>query len=75
MKKVVKPRNLLGFQIWLEKLGYRVSIFKDGGFNFKCRKEYGLVTKDLGGNGLAFKLGAEFEDHLASPDYIEVNVA
>ncbi|MDQ8954509.1 hypothetical protein RFH42_16285 [Acinetobacter rudis] len=73
MKKIVKPKNLLAFKIWLEKLGYSVKEMQDGrGFNFRFKKEYGMVTAVLTGNELAQKLGAEFEDHLASPNYPEV---
>jgi hypothetical protein len=39
MKKVVKPKNLLAFRIWLEKLGYTVKILADGkAFNFRFEK-------------------------------------
>ena len=69
MKKVVKSKNLLGFRIWIEMLGYQIKDMQDGrGFNFRFKKEYGMVTKDLSGNSLAFKLGAEFEWHLISPE-------
>lgn len=65
MKKVVKPKNLLAFRIWLEKLGYTVKILADGkAFNFRFKKQYGLVTNELKGNALAMALGAEFEEHL-----------
>ena len=65
---VVKKRNLRAFQIWLEKLGYAVNGL-NGGFTFKFGKEYGLVTADLSGNELAFKLGGEFQWHLRQPDF------
>jgi hypothetical protein len=65
MKKVVKPKNLLTFRIWLEKLGYKVKMLADGkAFNFRFKKQYGLVTSELNGNALAMALGAEFEEHL-----------
>ena len=65
MKKVVKPKNLIAFRIWLEKLGYSVKEMQDGrGFNFRSKKQYGLVTKELTGNALAVSLGAEFKEHL-----------
>ena len=65
MKKVVKPKNLIAFRIWLEKLGYSVKEMQDGrSFNFRSKKQYGLVTKELTGNALAVSLGAEFEEHL-----------
>jgi hypothetical protein len=67
MKKVVKNKNLVAFKIWLESLGYTVKLMGDGvAFNFRFRKEYGLVTKDLTGNALALRLGQEFEEHLKS---------
>lgn len=68
MKTVVKAKNLLGFRIWIEMLGYQIKDMQDGrGFNFRLKKEYGMVTRDLSGNSLAFKLGKEFEDHLRAP--------
>ena len=73
MKKIIKPKNLLAFRIWLEKLGYTVKDMQDGrGFNFRFKKEYGMVTAELNGNPLAVKLGAEFEEHLSNPDFLEV---
>ncbi|TCM62344.1 hypothetical protein EC844_12572 [Acinetobacter calcoaceticus] len=73
MKKIIKAKNLVAFRIWLNLLGYQVKEMQDGrGFNFRSKKEYGMVTKDLTGNGLAVKLGAEFEDHLSSPNYPEI---
>lgn len=64
-KTVVKAKNLLAFRIWLEKLGYTVKSLADGqGFSFRFEKEYGLVTGDLSGNGLAMQLGEEFEYYL-----------
>lgn len=65
MKKVVKAKNLIGFKIWLENLGYSVKSLTDNqGFTFRFKKEYGLVTCELSGNPLAMQLGEEFEDHL-----------
>ncbi|WP_174492746.1 hypothetical protein [Acinetobacter sp. Marseille-Q1623] len=67
MKTVVKAKNLLAFRLWLEKLGYKVKILADGkAFNFRFKKQYGLVTSELNGNSLAMALGAEFEEHLRS---------
>ncbi|WP_347473435.1 response regulator (plasmid) [Acinetobacter thermotolerans] len=74
MKKVVKPRHALAFQIWFEKLGYSV---KQTGKGFvattadrfiKKRHHHVLVTDALGGNQAAYELGQEFEDHLISID-------
>lgn len=74
MKKVIKEKNLIAFRIWLEKLGYTVKMLADGeAFNFRFKKEYGLVTANLSGNALAVKLGAEFEEHLKSPNFPEPN--
>lgn len=74
MKKVVKPKNLIAFRIWLEKLGYSVKQLGKG-FTantsdrfIKKRHHHVLVTADLGGNQAAYELGQEFEDHLISID-------
>jgi len=38
---------------------------EDGrGFNFRFKKQYGMVTRALAGNELAHSLGKEFEEHL-----------
>ena len=66
-KHVVNPKNLRGFKIWLQKLGYQVTAMADGkGFNFRLKKQYGYVTAGNTGNPLALQLGAEFEEHLAA---------
>ena len=72
--RVVKSKNLRAFKIWLEKLGYAVQEL-NGGFSFTFGKEYGLVTVDLGGNPLAFKLGGEFQWHLRQLAFIECEVS
>ncbi|MBK5647614.1 response regulator [Acinetobacter bereziniae] len=78
---VVKTKNLLAFKIWLEKLGYEVKSLKFKGFTartsdrgIKKKHHYVLVTDALNGNTAAFELGKEFEEHLASPDYITAEV-
>ena len=78
---VVKSKNLLAFKIWLEKLGYEVKNLKFKGFTartsdrgIKKKHHYVLVTDALNGNTAAFELGKEFEEHLASPDYITAEV-
>lgn len=76
MKTIVKKKNLRAFRIWLVLLGYAVKDMQDGrGFNFRHGKQYGMVTAGLGGNQLAIKLGTEFEQHLRSPDFIDMEVA
>ncbi|RZG71842.1 MULTISPECIES: response regulator [unclassified Acinetobacter] len=79
MKTVVKRKNLDAFRIWFTKLGYQVSNLKEKGFTartsdrgIKKKHHYVLVTDTLNGNPAAFELGKEFEDHLASPDFLEV---
>lgn len=74
MNKIVKPRNLLAFRIWLEKLGYKV-VSKADGFvartndrHTKKHFHYILVVDHKSGNKAAFDLGSEFESHLVSPD-------
>ncbi|MGK8800992.1 hypothetical protein [Acinetobacter seifertii] len=65
MQTVVKRKNLRAFKIWLALLGYQVKDMEDGrGFNFRCKKQYGMVTRALTGNELANSLGKEFEEHL-----------
>lgn len=65
MRTVVKRTNLLAFKIWLAHLGYQVREKEDGrGFNFRFKKQYGMVTRELKGNELAHSLGKEFEEHL-----------
>ena len=65
MRTVVKRTNLLAFKIWLALLGYQVKEMQDGrGFNFRFKKQYGMVTRGLAGNELAYSLGREFEEHL-----------
>lgn len=78
---VVKTKNLLAFKIWLEKLGYEVKNLKFKGFTartsdrgIKKKHHYVLVTDALNGNTAAFELGKEFEEHLASLDYITAEV-
>lgn len=78
---VVKTKNLLAFKIWLEMLGYEVKNLKFKGFTartsdrgIKKKHHYVLVTDALNGNTAAFELGKEFEEHLASPDYITAEV-
>ena len=79
MRSVVKPKNLLGFKIWLEKLGYDVNAL-NGGFAaraksreaqkaYKKSHHYVRVGADLSGNTAAHELGAEYENHLKSVDY------
>ena len=79
MKKVVKPKNAIAFQIWFEKLGYSV---KQVGKGFtantanrliKKRHQHVLVTEDLGGNQAAYELGKEFEEHLLSVEMKKVS--
>jgi hypothetical protein len=65
MQKVIKRKNLQAFKIWLALLGYQVKDMEDGrGFNFRFKKQYGMVTRELVGNQLAHALGKEFEEHL-----------
>lgn len=65
MQTVVKRKNLRAFKIWLALLGYQVKDMEDGrGFNFRFKKQYGMVTRALTGNELANSLGKEFEEHL-----------
>ncbi|AQZ81538.1 hypothetical protein BUM88_07910 [Acinetobacter calcoaceticus] len=65
MQTVVKRKNLRAFKIWLALLGYQVKDMSDGrGFNFRFKKQYGMVTRALTGNELANSLGKEFEEHL-----------
>ena len=73
MKKVVKPKSLIAFRIWLEKLGYLVKPMGQG-FTartnnkfIKKRLQYVRVDDNLGGNPAAYELGNEFEIHLVSP--------
>ncbi len=67
MRTVVKRKNLLAFKIWLAHLGYQVRDMEDGrGFNFRFKKQYGMVTRELVGNSLAQTLGKEFEEHSKS---------
>ena len=77
MHAVVKRKNLFGFKIWLEKLGYKVKQL-DGGFvaraksreaqrAYKKSHHYVRVGSDLSGNQAAYELGAEFENHLRAP--------
>ena len=79
MRAVVKPKNLLGFKIWLEKLGYDVNAL-NGGFAaraksreaqkaYKKSHHYVRVGADLSGNTAAHELGTEYESHLKSVDY------
>ena len=79
MRSVVKPKNLLGFKIWLEKLGYDVNAL-NGGFAaraksreaqkaYKKSHHYVRVGADLSGNPAAHELGTEYENHLKSVDY------
>ncbi len=74
MKKVVKPKNLIAFRIWLENLGYLVKpVGKGFSANtsdrfIKKRHHHVLVTADSSGNQAAYELGQEFEDHLISID-------
>lgn len=64
-KTIIHPKNLDAFRIWVERLGYTVKDFPNGGFQFRFKKkEYGLVTNTLSGNPLATRLGKEFEEHL-----------
>ena len=79
MTKVVKPKNLIIFRLWLIKLGYQIKELADGGFTFKGRTDrkkdsYGFVSRDLNGNDCACRLGRELEEHLVSPDYLEVKL-
>lgn len=78
MRAVVKPKNLLGFKIWLEKLGYDVNAL-NGGFAaraksreaqkaYKKSHHYVRVGADFSGNAAAHELGNEFERHLAAPE-------
>lgn len=78
MRSVVKPKNLLGFKIWLEKLDYEVKQL-DGGFvaraksreaqrAYKNLHHYVRVGSDLSGNQAAYELGAEYENHLRAPE-------
>ena len=71
MTKVVKPKNLIIFRLWLIKLGYQIKELADGGFTFKGRTDrkkdsYGFVSRDLTGNDCAYRLGRELQAHLKS---------
>ncbi|WP_353172504.1 response regulator [Acinetobacter rudis] len=76
MKKIVKPKNRLAFRIWLEKLGYAIKQLENGfSAKGKCTKHtYALVLNDLTGNEAAYILGQEFETHLRSPDFMEIDL-
>lgn len=78
MRSVVKGENILGFKIWLEKLGYEVKQL-DGGFvaraksretqrTYKKLHHYIRVGSDLSGNQAAYELGTEYETHLRAPE-------
>lgn len=78
MRPVIKKKNLLGFKIWFEKLGYEVKEL-DGGFvarvksrevqrAYKKSHHYVRVGSDLSGNQAAYELGAEYENHLCAPE-------
>lgn len=76
MKKIVKPKNRLAFRIWLEKLGYTIKQLENG-FTAKGKAaalSYALVLDDLTGNEAAYQLGLEFETHLHSPDFMEIEL-
>ncbi|WP_269915285.1 hypothetical protein [Acinetobacter sp. HY1485] len=84
MTKVVKPKNLDAFRLWLTKLCYEVKDL-DGGFvaraqskearrTYKKSQHYIRVGKDLSGNQAAKDLGREFEEHLIGSDYLEVKL-
>lgn len=72
MKKVIKPKNLLGFEIWLDEIGYTIKHLKNGfttsGKGTPKSLAYALVLNDCTGNAAALKLGQEYETHLAAPD-------
>ncbi len=77
MKKIIKPKNLVAFRIWLEKLGYAIKQLENG-FSAKGKNTklaYALVLDDLTGNEAAYILGQEFETHLRSPDFMEIDLS
>lgn len=75
MKKIIKPKNLPAFRIWLEKLGYKIKQLENGftasGKGTPKSLAYALVLNNSTGNDAAHKLGQEFECHLRSPDFID----
>lgn len=84
MNKIVKPKNLLAFRLWLTNLCYEVKDL-DGGFvarvqskearrTYKKSQHYVRVGKDISGNQAAKDLGREFEEHLVGPNYLEVKL-
>lgn len=67
MKKVVKPKNLIAFRIWLELLGYKIKDLEDR-FTASGRGTPKSLAYALTGNATAFQLGQEFEIHLKAPE-------
>lgn len=74
MKNIVKPRHLVAFKIWIEKLGYKVKNHRSQSFtastndrNVKKNLRYILFINIKNGNKAAYELGKEFEQHLLHP--------
>ncbi len=69
----IKQKHLIGFKLWLEKLGYVKKELADGGATFtgkgtKKALSYVFLRNDLSGNSACQVLFEEYEMHLRSPD-------
>lgn len=66
----IKNKHVVGFKLWLEKLGYLKKELADGGSTFKgkgTKFDYVLIAKDLTGNRNCQFLYEEYQLHLVSP--------
>lgn len=66
----IKNKHVVGFKLWLEKLGYLKKELADGGSTFKgkgTKFDYVLIAKDLTGNRNCQVLYEEYQLHLVSP--------
>ena len=66
----IKNKHVIGFKLWLEKLGYLKKELADGGSTFKgkgTKFNYVLIAKDLTGNRNCQILYEEYQVHLVSP--------
>ena len=73
MSFYIARKHVLGFTLWLEKLGYMRKDLPDGGYTFKgkgTKQDYVLITKDLTGNANCRILYEEYRGHLRAPDLI-----
>ena len=69
----IKKKHQVGFQLWLEKLGYSKKELADGSATFSgkgTRKalSYVFLKSDLTGNAACQVLFDEYEMHLRCPD-------